>query len=366
MKDLGVWPKVTLLLLALTTLLGCQALDARSGAPAPGSNPVASDQNLNLATSPPPSSTPPKVSIGLNPSSGTAPLNVDFTANVSLTTGFITSYKWVFGDSLTSSDPSPSHLYQNPGSYNVKLTVSDNLGNIVSAVALVSVSGNGSFSDSFSGGVLDRSKWLASDEPAPGRISGVNQGSFIPSNVDLSKGMLCLKLQQQQGSSGVISIGGQIQSVETFGYGTYEWTMRASSTSATPNGPGSVVSGQISSGFIFVNNSQTEIDFEIEGQHSDTLWMTNWLTTSQKQYSSVFVAAPDQSFHRYRFVWAPGKIDFYTDDVLVSTHTSNIPSAPAYIMVNHWGTNSSGWGGPATVGIERYLYISNFVYTPSF
>jgi endo-1,3-1,4-beta-glycanase ExoK len=128
------------------------------------------------------------------------------------------------------------------------------------------VSGNGSFSHTFSSGILDASKWLASDEPAPGRISGINQGSFIPSNVDLSKGLLCLKLQQQQGSSGVISIGGQIQSLETFGYGTYEWTMRASSTSATPNGSGLVVSGQISSGFIFVNNSQTEIDFEIEGQ----------------------------------------------------------------------------------------------------
>ena len=117
------------------------------------------------------SSTPPKVSIGLNPASGTAPLNVDFTANVSLTAGFITSYKWIFGDSLTSADPSPSHLYQNPGSYNVKLTVSDNLGNIVSAIALVGVSGNSSFGDTFSGGVLDQSKWLASDEPATAIIS---------------------------------------------------------------------------------------------------------------------------------------------------------------------------------------------------
>jgi hypothetical protein len=35
-------------------------------------------------------------------------------------------------------------------------------------------------------------------------------------------------------------------------------------------------------------------------------------------------------------------------------------------MVNHWGTNSTGWGGSATVGVERYVYISNFVYTPSF
>src|SRR5207253_2241704 len=198
-------------------------------------------------------------------------------------------------------------------------------------------------------GSLDTSKWLASNEPAPGNISGVNYGSFVPSNVDLSKGMLCLKLQQQQGNSGVMSVGGQLQSLTTYGYGTYEWVMRASSTSSTPAGAGAVVSGQISAGFNFVNNSQTEIDFEIEGQHPDTVWMTNWISTSKKQYSSVFLASPEAGFHHYKFVWVPGKIDYYIDGVLVSTHTSNLPSAPAYIMMNHWGTNSTGWGGLATL-----------------
>src|SRR6059058_6333715 len=148
--------------------------------------------------------------------------------------------------------------------------------------------------------------------------------------------MLCLKLQQQQGNSGVMSVGGQLQSLTTYGYGTYEWVMRASSTSSTPAGAGAVVSGQISAGFNFVNNSQTEIDFEIEGQHPDTVWMTNWISTSKKQYSSVFLASPEAGFHHYKFVWVPGKIDYYIDGVLVSTHTSNLPSAPAYIMMNHW------------------------------
>ena len=72
----------------------------------------------------------------------------------------------------------------------------------------------------------------------------------------------------------------------------------------------------------------------------------------------------EAGFHHYKFVWVPGKIDYYIDGVLVSTHTSNLPSAPAYIMMNHWGTNSTGWGGLATVGVERYLYVSSFNYTP--
>lgn len=97
-------------------------------------------------------------------------------------------------------------------------------------------------------------------------------------------------------------MGVELQSHFTYGYGTYEWVMRASSTSATPTGTGSVVSGQISAGFNFVNNSQTEIDFEIEGQHPNTVWMTNWISTTQKQYSSAFLASPQAGFHHYKFV----------------------------------------------------------------
>jgi len=302
--------------------------------------------------------------VSASPSSGAAPLTVNFTPTVKLASGYVTGYYWNFGDGQTSTAALPSHVYQSTGNYTAKVTVTDSSGTQTSASVLVSVSGTGSFSDTFSSGALDPSKWLASNGFAPGSISGVNYGSFAPSNVDLSKGMLCLKLQQQQGSSGVLSAGGEIQSLTTYGYGTYDWVMRASSTSSTPTGSGTVVSGQISAGFSFVNNSQTEIDFEIEGQNPDTVWMTNWLSTTQKQYSSVFLASPDANFHHYKFIWAPGQIDYYLDGKLVSTHTSNVPSTPAYVMINHWGTNSTGWGGLATLNVERYLYVSSFTYTP--
>lgn len=305
-----------------------------------------------------------QVSLAASPSSGAAPLSVTFTPTVRLASGYVTGYLWNFGDGQTATSALPNHVYQNVGNYTATVVVSDSSGAKTSASTLVSVSGSSSFSDSFSTGVLDPSKWLASNGFAPGSISGVNYGSFVPTNVDLSKGMLCLKLQQQQGSSGVLSVGGEIQSLTTYGYGTYEWVMRASSTSATPAGAGSVVSGQISAGFSFVNNSQTEIDFEIEGQNPNTVWMTNWISTSQKQYSSVFLASPDANFHHYNFVWVPGRIDYYIDGKLVSTHTSNVPSSPAYILINHWGTNSTGWGGLATLNVERYLYVSSFTYTP--
>jgi len=38
------------------------------------------------------------------------------------------TYLWNFGDGNTSTDPNPSHLYANPGNYNVSLTVTNNCG----------------------------------------------------------------------------------------------------------------------------------------------------------------------------------------------------------------------------------------------
>ena len=318
-----------------------------------------------LAANLPALTSSPQVSVSASPSSGAAPLSVNFTAKVTLSSGYVTAYNWTFGDGQASTQALPSHVYQSAGNYTAKVTITDSSGTKASASTLVNVTGAGTFSDSFNTGRLDTTKWLASNEPAPGNISGVNYGSFVPSNVDLSTGTLRLKLTQQQGTYGVMSVGGQLQSLTTFGYGTYEWVMRASSTSPTPSGAGSVVSGQVSAGFSFVNNSQTEIDFEVEGQHPNTVSMTNWISTTQNQNSSVFLASPHAGFHHYKFVWAPGRIDYYIDGALVSTHTSDVPSAPAYIMINHWGTNSTGWGGLATLGVVRYLYVSSFSYTPS-
>jgi PKD repeat protein len=51
--------------------------------------------------------------------SGDAPLNVLFDNQ---TTGDVVSYLWDFGDSTTSTDARPTHRYDTPGSYTVRLT----------------------------------------------------------------------------------------------------------------------------------------------------------------------------------------------------------------------------------------------------
>lgn len=55
-----------------------------------------------------------------SPTSGTAPLTVDFTDK---STGGITSWAWNFGDGATSTQQSPTHTYTDPGTYTVSLTV---------------------------------------------------------------------------------------------------------------------------------------------------------------------------------------------------------------------------------------------------
>ncbi len=190
-------------------------------------------------------------------------------------------------------------------------------------------------------------------------------GSFAAANVDFSTGMLRIKLTGDGTTLG--NIGGEISSNVSFGYGTYEWSMRASSDSATPTGVGANHSGQVSAAFNFFNNSQTEIDaVEIEGQSPNLLEFTNWLTTSANDASTATAAFnPWAGFHLYKFVWTPTSVAYYVDGVFQSVHTSAVPSHIAPVLVNHWGTNSTSFGGLASTA-TRYLYVNSFKYwTPS-
>jgi PKD repeat protein len=60
-----------------------------------------------------------------SPTSGTAPLTVNFASS---STGTITTYAWNFGDGTSSSAQNPSHVYSTAGVYTVSLTVSGSAG----------------------------------------------------------------------------------------------------------------------------------------------------------------------------------------------------------------------------------------------
>lgn len=72
---------------------------------------------------------PPVAVASANPTTGTAPLAVNFNgAGSSDPDGTIASYQWNFGDGATGSGATPAHTYANAGSYTAVLTVTDNLG----------------------------------------------------------------------------------------------------------------------------------------------------------------------------------------------------------------------------------------------
>jgi len=73
---------------------------------------------------------PPVAAASANPTSGIAPLTVNFSSAGSTDPdGSIASYSWNFGDgTATSSSASPTHVYQNAGSFTAVLTVTDNRG----------------------------------------------------------------------------------------------------------------------------------------------------------------------------------------------------------------------------------------------
>src|SRR5260221_376341 len=80
---------------------------------------------------PPP---PPAANFSANPTSGNAPLVVQFTDQSS---GSTTSWNWNFGDSsANSSAQNPSHTYTNAGDYTVMLTVTGSGGSNEKSLAI--------------------------------------------------------------------------------------------------------------------------------------------------------------------------------------------------------------------------------------
>jgi PKD repeat protein len=78
---------------------------------------------------PPPPNQPPVANLQADPSSGQAPLQVQFSCNGSYDPdGSISSYRIDFGDGGVANQCPISHTYQEPGLYTATLTVTDNKG----------------------------------------------------------------------------------------------------------------------------------------------------------------------------------------------------------------------------------------------
>jgi PKD repeat protein len=116
----------------------------------------------------------PIVSFTASPTSGTAPLTVQFNDTSS---GFLTSWNWSFGDSDTtnSTRQNPVHTFVSAGTYTVSLTVTNAGGSNTSTVTgyITSTSSGGSGGDGGSGGSSGGSR---QNNYGGGRSSGTRSG----------------------------------------------------------------------------------------------------------------------------------------------------------------------------------------------
>ncbi len=95
--------------------------------------------------------------------------------------GTIVSYLWDFGDSNTSTSANPSHTYASAGTYNVSLTVTDNLGATGADNTTADISSAGSYttipySTGFESGSLDQF-WTTQSSNGFGRIQVTSANS---------------------------------------------------------------------------------------------------------------------------------------------------------------------------------------------
>lgn len=72
----------------------------------------------------------PTVTIDASITSGNAPLTVSFTSEAVDSDGSIVNYSWNFDDGNTTNEHNPTHIFQDSGTYKVKLTIIDETGNI--------------------------------------------------------------------------------------------------------------------------------------------------------------------------------------------------------------------------------------------
>lgn len=243
---------------------------------------------------------------------------------------------------------------------------------IVAAALPIGAQTAPAFHDEFSAGKLDLSKWKVQTYQSPGsEPANNNKGTYSADFVDLSQGLLRIKVEQKWQNKVCYSTGGLIQSVDKFGYGTYEFVMRMTTTSPTPDGAGKTLSGAVSSSFLYNTNSESEIDLEFLGGEN-AIHITNWHnptpskppTGSVKQSEAVENKFLGTQFRTYKLVWIPGSVKVYIDGVLVISHNQHVPSAPTYIILQHRGTNTNSWGGTATTEVTRYFYVKSVAYTP--
>ena len=185
---------------------------------------------------------------------------------------------------------------------------------LTSAEPLLGIVAASGFNDDFAS--LDPARWSIREHP-------LGRGWFRAANVVSVPGTV-----QLVHPAGTLD-GGEIATVEQYGYGTYEARMR------TPVAPGT-----ISAFFLYQGGEPSdEIDIEIFNDGSRRIMFTVWNAGVEK-YNVIKTLPfdPSAAVHSYRIEYARGVVRFSVDGVVYQQWSSNknIPRSAMYLMVNTW------------------------------
>jgi len=150
----------------------------------------------------------PAAAFSVDPSSGTAPLTVQFSDSSASGSSPITTWQWVFGDGDSSTEQNPSHTYRRAGVYAALLTVVTDVGSDTTSAPSIAVS-NAADSNENEG-----------ESVTPGEGEGEGEGETGPvlsvtpmvQHVDVTAGILTFTVSNSGG--GIIAWAAEASSAD--------------------------------------------------------------------------------------------------------------------------------------------------------
>ena len=183
------------------------------------------------------------------------------------------------------------------------------------------------FNGSYFGTGFDSYDWGKMEASDGWSNGGMFDCTWSKNNVQFSGGKMNLSIT---GNSWQGYKGAEYRTVQTFGYGMYDVSMKPIKND-----------GVVSSFFTYTGPSDgtvwDEIDIEFLGKNTNQVQF-NYYTRGQGNHEYVYNLGFDasQSFHQYGFYWDKNSITWYVDKKPVYTAYRDIPTTPGKIMMNVW------------------------------
>lgn len=179
---------------------------------------------------------------------------------------------------------------------------------------------------------FESTRWIKS-------VHVLGRTDLDPTNVSVGSGYLKEKVPAH--STG----GAEIQSLDSYGYGTYMARIR------TAKAPSSIT------GFFLYRSPDfdAEIDIEI---YNDGSGKVDFVTYANGRKTHVATKKlgfnPSAAFHIYRFDYKPDAVKFYVDGKLMQVWKTDLPRGSMKLLVNTWFPS---WLAGTAPTLDRYTHV---------